>query len=86
MKAALYARVSSQDQNCELQVRDLRSYAERQGWEVADVYQDVASGVKVRRSALDRLMSDAGSRKFDCVLCWKLDRFGRSLVHCLNHI
>jgi len=62
------------------------AYAERQGWQIAEVYEDVMSGAKSSRPGLNRLMEDAGARKFDCVLVWKLDRFGRSLVDCLNNI
>ena len=42
------------------------------------------SGAKTSRPALNRLMADARARKFDCLLVWRLDRFGRSLVDCLN--
>jgi putative DNA-invertase from lambdoid prophage Rac len=86
MNVAIYARVSTQDQDCELQLRELRDYATRQGWATLKAYEDVMSGDKARRPGLDRLMADARARKFDCVLCWKLDRFGRSLVHVVNTI
>jgi len=86
MNVAIYARVSTGDQDCELQLRELRDYAVRQGWDIPDAYQDVMSGDKARRPGLDRLMADARARKFDCVLCWKLDRFGRSLVQVVTSI
>lgn len=86
MRAAIYARVSTVDQNCELQIRDLQEFAARQKWEITVTYQDVISGTKSSRPALNGLMADAQSRKFDCLLVWKLDRFGRSLVDCLNNI
>ena len=57
-----------------------------QGWQIVDTYDDVISGVKANRPGLNRLMDDARARKFDCLLVWKLDRFGRSLVDCLNNI
>ena len=85
-RAAIYVRVSTSDQNCELQLRDLRDYAAQREWVVVGVYQDVASGAKTQRPALRALMSDARGKKFDCLLVWKLDRLGRSLVDCLNHI
>src|SRR5215469_6271136 len=83
MRAALYIRVSTVDQNTDLQRRELLDFAERQGWEVVETYEDIISGAKTRRPALDRLLSDAKAKKFDCVLVWKLDRFGRNLLHCL---
>ena len=86
MNVALYLRVSTHDQNCELQLRELRTYTDREGWHVVEVYKDVLSGAVNRRPGLDRLLTDARAQKFECILCWKLDRFGRSLVDCLNNI
>ena len=87
MRAAIYARVSTTDQNCEMQIRELQAHAERQGWPIVETYQDIIiSGAKASRPGLNRLMLDGRVRKFDCLLVWKLDRFGRSLVDCLNNI
>jgi DNA invertase Pin-like site-specific DNA recombinase len=86
MNAALYVRVSTAEQNSDLQIRDLLEYAGRQHWEAVEIYKDVISGATASRPGLNRLMADAGARKFDCLLVWKLDRFGRSLVDCLNNI
>jgi DNA invertase Pin-like site-specific DNA recombinase len=86
LRAAIYTRVSTADQNAELQLRELEGYASRQGWEITDTYQDIISGAKASRPGLNRLMADAAARKFEILLVWKLDRFGRSLVDCLNNI
>src|SRR2546425_8195260 len=87
MKAAIYARVSTTDQNCELQLAELREYIRRHGWENAGEYVDTGwRGSKASRPEFDRLMRDAAQRKFDVILCWKLDRFGRSLLHCKTAI
>ena len=86
LRVAAYARVSRRDQNPDLQLQELHGYVQRQGWEIVETYQDVSSGAKTRRPGLDRLMEDARLKKFDCVLVWKLDRFGRSFMHCLNNI
>jgi putative DNA-invertase from lambdoid prophage Rac len=53
---------------------------------ITETYQDTVSGAKATRPGLTRLMDDARARKFSCLLIWKLDRFGRSLVDCLNNI
>lgn len=82
--AAIYARVSTDDQNCGLQLTELRGYAERMGWQVVE-YTEKMSSVKPR-AQLDRLMDDARHRKIDVVLCWKLDRFGRSLAQLTRDI
>jgi putative DNA-invertase from lambdoid prophage Rac len=86
MKAAIYARVSTTDQTNAIQVRELKEYVERRGWEIAGIYQDQMSGAKASRPGLDQLMADARLRRFDAVVVWKLDRFGRSLVHCVSGI
>jgi putative DNA-invertase from lambdoid prophage Rac len=83
VRAAIYARVSTIDQNCEMQLAELREYVLRHGWENVGEYVDTGwSGAKASRPEFDRLMGDAGKRRFDVVLCWKLDRFGRSLLNC----
>src|SRR5579864_2421550 len=87
IEAAIYARVSTTDQNCEMQVSELREYAARRGWKVSGEYVDTGwSGAKASRPELNRLMKDAALRRFDAVLVWKLDRFGRSVRNCLDGI
>jgi DNA invertase Pin-like site-specific DNA recombinase len=91
MKVALYARVSKANcqQDPELQLRDLRAWAQLNGHEVAEEYVDHGySGSKASRPALDRLMRDVGKglRDFDAIAVWKLDRFGRSLQHLVNAV
>jgi DNA invertase Pin-like site-specific DNA recombinase len=85
-RIALYARVSTSNghQDPEMQLRELREYAEHRGWQVTETYTDTVSGSKDSRPALNRLMADACQRRFDAVLVWKLDRFGRSLRHLVN--
>jgi DNA invertase Pin-like site-specific DNA recombinase len=88
-RIALYARVSTSGghQDPEMQLRELREYAERRGWEIVETYTDAGvSGSKDSRPALNRLMADACQRRFDAVLVWKLDRFGRSLRHLVNSL
>ncbi len=87
MRVGIYARVStsSNGQDPEMQLRELREYSERRGLEVGGEYVDEGvSGSMESRPALNRLMVDARQRKFDAVLVWKLDRFGRSLRHLVN--
>src|SRR5579864_1136431 len=86
MRAASYVRVSTAEQNSALQVSEVQQYIASRGWEPVGTYEDVISGSKSSRPGLNRLMADARMRKFDCLLVWKLDRFGRSLVDCLTNI
>jgi DNA invertase Pin-like site-specific DNA recombinase len=86
IRAALYARVSTLNgQNPEIQLNELREYAERRGWEVVGEYVDSGiSGAKDSRPELNRLMADAHRRRFDVVCVWKFDRFARSVSHLLR--
>jgi DNA invertase Pin-like site-specific DNA recombinase len=87
MNAAIYARVSTTDQNCDLQLRELREYIARREWTPAGEYVDAGySGSKTSRPALDRLMADASRHAFDCILVWKIDRFGRSVLHLSQNL
>jgi len=80
VKAAIYVRVSTDDQHCDLQLSEIRQYVASRKWDIYGEYQDEGfSGRKASRPALDRLMADAAKRRFDCVLVYKLDRFGRSV-------
>ena len=82
MRAALYLRVSTTDQDTERQERELRAVAAARGWDVVEVFADNGiSGSKGRekRPAFDRLHKDAARRKFDLVMSWSVDRLGRSL-------
>jgi putative DNA-invertase from lambdoid prophage Rac len=87
LKVAIYARVSTTDQDCSMQLTELHTYCERRAWRVMGEYVDRGiSGAKASRPALDRLKAEARKRAFDCVLVWKIDRWGRSLIDCINGI
>jgi len=81
-RVAIYARVSTDGQTVDNQVRELERVAERMGWEIADRYIDRGiSGAKGRdkRPAFDRLHKAAARREIDGVMAWSIDRLGRSL-------
>ena len=85
VRAALYARVSTKDQDPQLQLEDLRRVAEQRGWRVAETYVDHGiSGARASRPALDKMLGEAQAGRFDVVLVWKLDRLGRSIQHLLR--
>jgi DNA invertase Pin-like site-specific DNA recombinase len=86
-EVAIYCRVSTDGQSVDFQVNELRAYAAKREWHVVEEYLDVGvSGAKESRPALNRLMADARQRKFDILLVWKIDRFGRSLKHLVNSL
>ena len=85
MRIALYARVSTRDQSCELQLRDLRAYCAARGLMDVREYVDLGvSGAKDSRPELNRLMDDARKRRIDAIAVWRFDRFARSTRHLLT--
>jgi len=76
-KVALYLRVSTSEQDTEMQEDELRQAALQRGWEVVDVYRDTISGSK-EGPERHRLMQDAHRGIFDHVMVWRFDRFARS--------
>jgi DNA invertase Pin-like site-specific DNA recombinase len=84
MRIGIYARVSTKDQSCEMQIRDLRAYCAARGFDLAGEYVDVGqSGAKDSRPELNKLMDDARKRQFDAIVVWRFDRFARSTKHLL---
>src|SRR6476469_3659899 len=84
MKAAIYARVSTFDQEPENQLAEVRRYVTARGWTAVEFVDRGVSGSKDRRPALDQLLAHARRRRFDVVVCWRLDRLGRNLKHLIT--
>ncbi len=85
MRVGLYARVSTTDQDCSQQLRDLREYATARAWTVQGEYVDHGvSGSKGSRPALNHIMDAARRRAIDAVIVWKLDRWARSMPHFVS--
>jgi DNA invertase Pin-like site-specific DNA recombinase len=82
-RAAIYARVSTFDQTTENQVIELRRYADTRGWTANEYVDQGVSGSTDHRPALDKLLRDAKRRRFDVLVCWRLDRLGRNLRHLI---
>jgi len=86
-KVCLYVRVSTQTQTTENQIQALREVADRSGYEIVKIYSDDGiSGSKGRedRPALNQMMKDAINRQFDMVMCWSIDRLGRSITNLIE--
>ncbi|CAN7774820.1 recombinase family protein [Paraburkholderia hospita] len=86
-RVALYARVSTDSQTTDNQLLELRTVAERHGWEVVAEYVDHAvSGAKGRdkRPDFDRMLKSANRREFDLIAAWSVDRLGRSLINLIG--
>ena len=86
-KVAVYARVSTSGQDVELQLVELRKYIADRGWTIYKEFIDIGqSGAKDSRPQLNQLMLDAKRKRFDVVLCWKFDRYARSLKHLVDSL
>jgi putative DNA-invertase from lambdoid prophage Rac len=83
LRAALYCRVSTADQSCERQERDLTAFAERGGYEVVGIYKETASGVKQDRAERRKVLALAQRHEIDAVLVTELSRWGRSTTDLL---
>jgi DNA invertase Pin-like site-specific DNA recombinase len=84
VKVALYARVSTEGQDPEVQLSQLRSHVAQRGWEISEEFVDRGySGAKEKRPDLDQLMQSAWAGKFQAVLVWRFDRFARSVKHLI---
>ncbi len=84
MKAAIYARVSTVEQNPEIQTEELETYIGYKSLELYKIYVDRVSGSKDSRPALNDMMFDMRKGCFDAIVVYKLDRLGRSLKHLLT--
>jgi DNA invertase Pin-like site-specific DNA recombinase len=81
MKATIYTRVSTDKQTDDSQLNELRDYCQRRGWTGVSEYRDIISGAKFTRQGLDKLMADVRRGRVNVIVCFKLDRLGRSLPH-----
>lgn len=80
MKIALYARVSTADQkSLKSQIEEMKNYAKGRGWEIVREVKEIGSGGKVRPKR-EELLQMARRREIDCIIVWKLDRWGRSMT------
>ena len=89
MRTALYARVSKKDgkQDTENQLRQLRQFADSQGWKITAEYVDRMSGKRSDRAQFQKMFEAASRREFDVLLFWSLDRLSREgVVETLNHL
>lgn len=88
-RCAIYCRVSTSDQSCDRQERDLVEFAARANYEVVATFKETASGAKDNRPERKKVIVLAQKRQIDVVLVTELSRWGRStqdLLHTLNDL
>lgn len=82
MKGVIYARYSSHNQterSIEGQIEDCMAYAKANDIDIIDTYADRAmTGTNDNRDAFQKMLKDSSRGLFECVLVWKVDRFGRN--------
>lgn len=83
-RAALYVRVSTEEQKLDLQKDELIRFVSDRGWILSDVYEEKMTAARDNRPQLKKLLISAQQRKIDIVVCWRLDRFFRSLKDLVN--
>ena len=84
MLAAIYCRVSTEEQDADKQEYICKEYAQRNNHKVYKVYKDVVSGASTNRTQFNQLLTDMRNYKFKLIIVTKLDRLGRSLQHLLS--
>src|SRR4051812_43735561 len=75
-RAALYLRVSTDQQHTSNQRPDLAQLARTRGWDIVKIYEETGSAAK-QRPAFDSMMLDGTKGHFDILAVWSLDRLGR---------
>ncbi len=76
-KCAIYARVSTADQNLGNQIESLKTYASLHNNKVVEIYKDIMTGGASNRPQFQQMLKDARLRQFDVIYVWSLDRFSR---------
>lgn len=84
IRAIIYCRVSTDDQNCDRQERDLREFADRAGYEIVEVVRETASGAKADRPERKKILAAAQARKISAVLVTEASRWSRSTIDLLG--
>ncbi len=86
MQVALYARVSTHDQQTlPMQLKAMREYAKKRGWKIKHEIQEIGSGAKTRPKR-EELLKEARRRQVDAIIVWRLDRWGRSVSDLIGTI
>lgn len=83
-KVAIYCRVSTTDQSCERQERDLLEYAVKAGYQVVGIWKETAAGTKQNRVERQKVLALAQARKIDAVLVTEMTRWGRSTLDLIQ--
>lgn len=84
LRCAIYSRVSTSDQNCDRQIAELASYADRCDYDVVESFREIGSGAKLDRQERKKIIGLARARGIDIVLVSELTRWGRSTIDLID--
>ncbi len=84
LRCAIYSRVSTHDQNCDRQIAELTSYADRCNYDLVQVHREVGSGAKNDRAERKAIIDAARARRIDIILVSELTRWGRSTIDLIG--
>ncbi len=85
-KVAVYVRVSTSDQNTEIQKNEITTYLKVRGLNQFEIFEDKKTGTNTDRPKFKEMIRSTRDGKFEIVIVWKLDRFARSLKDLINHL
>ncbi len=85
-RCAIYCRVSTHDQNCDRQEHELKSYADRCGYDVVGIFKETGSGAKLDRQERKTVIDTARDRRIDIILVSELTRWGRSTIDLIDSL
>ena len=83
-RAVIYCRVSTDDQNCDRQISDLKTFAARAGYEISGIFTETASGAKCDRDERQKILALAQARKINAVLVTEASRWSRSTIDLIS--
>jgi putative DNA-invertase from lambdoid prophage Rac len=86
LRCAIYSRVSTADQNCDRQIADLTSYADRCAYDVVQIFREIGSGAKNDRQERKKVVDIARARGIDIILVSELTRWGRSTIDLISSL
>lgn len=84
MKVAIYARVSTDEQNAQTQINECVAYCNSRGWTHTIFADSGISGTKTSRPEFDKMLDAAKLGEYQAVMVWRFDRASRSTMHLLT--
>lgn len=87
-KLVIYSRVSTEEQDYNSQIDDLKKWTTSNNYKIIDVFAEKVSGYDLTKERVeyDKMRKFVVDKKINNILTWELSRFGRSSLNTLNEI